>query len=373
MIFATLYALTCLPYVPPPRSDDDSKDADGGESSSKKGLSRFLGPAKMLAPQKWRLPPNGRIANHWGVPLLFAGIFTGVLATGYIPTLIQMFSTIEFGFGTKENGVLMSYYCVIRGAFLTFAFPHIISRGRLWFNSSSSSSPPTPTPTPARTRRISRAEDMEAAISLRPDAGAAEEPPFAALAATSSSSTARDSAFDLFFLKWSLVADGVLTCLATFCGASWHVFVVATLLPLASGSASAAKSVMIDMCPPGRKADALGAISLVEMVAAMATCEYFLLSPFSLGIAELTWDFAVSVFGLVFSELAQVGRANLVFVCNAAVAIFAAVLLLGCRFPPEGSERVVGGGGGESGSGGSDVGSEGSVERVEERVGRNGK
>ncbi|OJD28606.1 major facilitator superfamily transporter, partial [Diplodia corticola] len=296
MAFATLYAYFFLPYVPPPKQDE--------ESEKKQGLSRFLGPAKMLAPQRWRLP-DGRIKRHFGVPLLFGGIFTGVLATGYIPTLIQMFSTIKFGFGTKENGVLMSYYCVIRGTFLTFAFPHIIDHGRKWFATSTlfnphasctSTSPaavlppaPSPhsahlappttttatTPTSKRSRRVSAAQDMEAAISTCLEDSA--DPSTAILDPTPTSTTGpasqqhSSSAFDLFFLKWSLAADGVLTGLAALCAQSWHVFAVATLLPLASGSASAAKSVMIDMCPAAQKADALGAISLVEMVATLST------------------------------------------------------------------------------------------------------
>ncbi|KKY15404.1 putative major facilitator superfamily transporter [Diplodia seriata] len=385
MVFATLYAYLFLPYVAPPKQEEEKA---GGK---KQGLSRFLGPARMLAPQRWRLA-DGRVVRHYGVPLLFAGIFTGVLATGYIPTLIQMFSTIKFEFGTKENGVLMSYYCVIRGTFLTFAFPHIIDHGRAWFATSTLFNPnaatpaaaavqpppgpttttllkpPTPTPTP-RTRRVSAAEDMEAAISLglegnspaSGDPSAVVSDAHASTLTTTSTTNPTNSAFDLFFLKWSLVADGVLTGLATFCGASWHVFAVATLLPLASGSASAAKSVMIEMCPASQKADALGAISLVEMVASLST---------------------LSIFGVVFSELAAAGRPQLVFVCNAAVAVAAAVMLVGCRFPPEGSERVGEEDGGDGGDGdeGSDGGSEGSgslggvlVKRVEERVPAGGK
>lgn len=338
MVFATLYALLFLPYVPPPKRSEN-------ERSEKKGLSRFLGPAKMLAPQKWRLP-DGRVKKQFGVPLLFAGIFTGVLATGYIPTLIQMFSTIKFGFGTKENGVLMSYYCVVRGVFLTFAFPYIIDYGRKWWDDGSSppaiaSPPPGAKPLSQRSRRVSAAEDVEAAVTL-----GLEDTGDAPAAALTLPADEKNSAFDLFFLKWSLVADGCLTGLATFCSQSWEVFVVATLLPLASGSASAAKSVMIEMCPASQKADALSAISLVEMVAALST---------------------LSVFGVVFSELAEVGRPNLVFVCNAAVAVFAAIMLIGCRFPPEGSKRVTGAE--------SEAGSEDSrdVERVEESIPRNGK
>lgn len=84
----------------------------------------------------------------------------------------------------------------------------------------------------------------------------------------------------------------------------------------------------------------------------------------------------MSVFGLVFSELAEVGKPNLVFLCNAAVAVFASIMLIGCRFPPEGSERVHGddddNDDSESDSGNSEGSSQG-VERVVERVPANGK
>lgn len=168
----------------------------------------------------------------------------------------------------------MSYYCVVRGVFLTFAFPYIIDYGRKWWDDGSSppaaaSPPPGAKPLSQRSRRVSAAEDVEAAVTL-----GLEDTGDAPAAALTLPADEKNSAFDLFFLKWSLVADGCLTGLATFCSQSWEVFVVATLLPLASGSASAAKSVMIEMCPASQKADALSAISLVEMVAALSTREF---------------------------------------------------------------------------------------------------
>lgn len=264
----------------------------------------------------------------------------------------------------------MSYYCVVRGVFLTFAFPYIIDYGRKWWDDGSSppaaaSPPPGAKPLSQRSRRVSAAEDVEAAVTL-----GLEDTGDAPAAALTLPADEKNSAFDLFFLKWSLVADGCLTGLATFCSQSWEVFVVATLLPLASGSASAAKSVMIEMCPASQKADALSAISLVEMVAALSTREFCECVGSARGggkmLLLLTFC-TVSVFGVVFSELAEVGRPNLVFVCNAAVAVFAAIMLIGCRFPPEGSKRVTGAE--------SEAGSEESrdVERVEESIPRNGK
>lgn len=76
--------------------------------------------------------------------------------------------------------------------------------------------------------------------------------------------------------------------------------IVAMILPLASGSAAAAKSVMIEMCPIADKADALSAITLVEMTAMTST---------------------ISLFGMVFSALAEVGQPHLTFAINAVSSV----------------------------------------------------
>lgn len=71
---------------------------------------------------------------------------------------------------------------------------------------------------------------------------------------------------------------------------------VGTLLPLASGSAPAAKGVLTEMVPPNRKADALQAMTLVESAATLTT---------------------MGVFGFIFSSFADVGKSYLTFYCNA--------------------------------------------------------
>jgi len=128
-----------------------------------------------------------------------------------------------------------------------------------------------------------------------------------------------DTTFDLFFLRWSLVVDGVLTTGAAFATKGWHIYVAAFLLPLGSGSAPAAKGVITEMCPSSQRADALNAITLVENVARLST---------------------QGLFGFIFSALAENGNEYLTFFCNAAVAVVAMGVLLLSQFPPRGSTLV---------------------------------
>lgn len=72
--------------------------------------------------------------------------------------------------------------------------------------------------------------------------------------------------------------------------------VAAFLLPLASGSAPAAKGVITEMCPASERADALNLVTLVENVSRLAT---------------------QGLFGFIFAVLAGAGKAYLTFFCNA--------------------------------------------------------
>lgn len=296
MIFSTLYTVMFLPYVAPPKSEQESK---------KKGIAGLMGPMKLFIPQKFKLP-NGRVQLEYGVFLLGAGVFWGVLATGFIPVLLQMYSSMAFGFKTTENGYLMSFNSIIRGCFLTFVFPRIISSGRKWFAKNSSDPPSSNGDIPIAT------EDFEVVPGLESE----QEPALAPGTVDGS----HGSAFDLFFLKWSLVIDGALTGSAALSRQGWHIYVAAFLLPLASGSAPAAKGVMMEMCEPSQRADALSAITLVEMIGTLST---------------------MSFFGVVFSYVAEIGKPHLVFVVNAGIAVLAVAILAFSRFPPIGSIRVV--------------------------------
>ncbi|KAL1304420.1 hypothetical protein AAFC00_003418 [Neodothiora populina] len=304
MVISTFYSAIFLPYIKPSGVIEE-------KNPSKNRFAALLGPTRVFSPQLWRYP-EGRVRKHHGAGLLALGVYLGTVATGYIPTLIQMYSTGAFGFGPTENGFLMSCNALIRGLFLSLAFPRIISAGREWFARRGRSRSLSASEETARVREpLLAAEDLE--VVAAPEI---EQEPAAPMKAVSAE---EGSAFDLFFLRWSLVVDGILTGLATFTRHGWQIYLVAFILPLASGSASAAKSVMIEMCPKSQKADALSAITLVEMTAMLST---------------------LSIFGAVFASLAEVGKTHLTFACNAGIAIVAVGFLVFCHFPPLGSTRV---------------------------------
>ncbi len=101
------------------------------------------------------------------------------------------------------------------------------------------------------------------------------------------------------------------------------MYLVAAILPFAAGTGSAAKGTVLQMvgssASSSERTDALAGVSLVENIARLST---------------------TSIFGLVFAAFASIGRTELVFACNAAVALIGFVVLLFARFPPEGSRRL---------------------------------
>lgn len=119
-LLSCCYVFLFLPWIPPNKAE---------QARTTKGISRLFGPFRIFALQKW-IHPGGSFHTEYGALLLGIGVFLGVLATGYIPILLQMYSTDIFGFGTTENGYLTSMYALLRGLFLMFAFPRIIKLGR---------------------------------------------------------------------------------------------------------------------------------------------------------------------------------------------------------------------------------------------------
>jgi MFS family permease len=315
---STLYSFLSLPTIP--------RDTEL-EKKTSKSLSAFFDPLKMFIPRKWVLR-NGTIRREYGVLLLGLGAYLAVFATGYIPTLLQMYSTDVFGFGTSENSELISLNFVIRAIFLTFAFPAIISSGRKWLDKRDAKNKSNQ----SITNEVDADKDPEDEIPIDPDqlapsalpAGQAnanepEEPLRRIITSASMKDEEQESfAFDLQYTRYSLILDGILTFFATFTTKGWQMYVVAFVLPLAAGTGSAAKGVMLQMCPPEQKTDALSAISLLEMMARLST---------------------TSLFGLIFSAFAEVGKPHLVFAANAATAVVGFVVLMFARFPPEGARR----------------------------------
>lgn len=141
-----------------------------------------------------------------------------------------------------------------------FAFPRIIDWGR---RRSSSGSKSSYSKVDTHSSIPIEPEDFEAIPVLQTE----QEP----IVTANSGSAEENLAFDLQFLKWSLIVDCILTGSAAFARKGWHVYLAAFLLPLASGSSSAAKGVMMQMCSQSKRAEALSAITLVEMTATLST------------------------------------------------------------------------------------------------------
>jgi hypothetical protein len=205
-LVCTAYVLSFVPYI-------DPKDMSSDDSRPKaKGPLGFLRPLKALGPQKIRLK-DGRTVRHFGVLFLGLGIFTGVLATGFAPTLIQMYAMTTFGFPSTSNSLLMSINCLVRGLFLMFVFPRIISSGRILFKTSDEPLPDTPPESPLPTE----AYDIDPVPAIIADQDEPTNPP-KPVAVT------QGAGFDLFFLRWSLLLDGIITASSAFANQGWHMY-----------------------------------------------------------------------------------------------------------------------------------------------------
>lgn len=203
---SSTYVLSFVPYIDPRTlsSDDNRLKA--------KGPLGFLAPLKVLGAQKVRLT-DGRIKRHLGISFLAYGIFTGVLATGYAPTLIQMYSMAAFEFTSTNNSLLMSVNCLVRGIFLMFVFPQIISFGRNVYKKTDASLPGTPDDSPLPTH----AHDIDPLPAVVADQEEPTKPPMPV-------TMTQGAGFDLFFLRGSLLIDGIITASSAFATQGWHMY-----------------------------------------------------------------------------------------------------------------------------------------------------
>lgn len=116
----------------------------------------------------------------------------------------------------------MSGNALIRGIFLIAIFPLIISQGRKWFAeipAEQQQSLPEPEPRPDQTRDApvaTQPEDLDPTLGIL----ALEEPP----KPVEPVSRVAGSVFDLFFLRSSLVVDGVVTTCIAFTTVGWHIY-----------------------------------------------------------------------------------------------------------------------------------------------------
>jgi hypothetical protein len=306
LLCCAFIALT-LPATTPPE-----KKREDGPSRQALGVSRFFGPLRIFTPQTWVLP-DGRTTTQLGALTLGIGVFLSILATGYIVILLQQYATAQFHFGTKDNGYLIFMYMSLRGAFLSLVFPRIIARGRKWLQ------PRDGTKHPAK----SQEEEEEPLVSDRPIASNEievvdplenEDPP---------NPTPQDEqetfAFDLFYARISVLLDAILTGAAMFVTSGRQLYIVALVLPFTAGTGAASKGVILQMLPGSDRVDALSGITLVENVARLST---------------------TTLFGLAFAVFAEMGKAHLIFICNASIALLGFGVLCLARFPADGSRRV---------------------------------
>ncbi|KAL1406277.1 hypothetical protein Q8F55_007973 [Vanrija albida] len=291
LVSCTVFGMLFLPHVAP--GADDKPRRKGG----------FLSPLSTFVPRV--LASNGP-RKSYNLTLLALGTFCSVLATGYVPLALQLIGTNLFGFTPDTSGYMMTLTLVVRALFLSVCFPRIIAAGRAWFAASSTSPPASPKPTPPTPAHPEDADQAEVADAAgQPPADEAPEP----------TDRAHGAGFDLVFLRYSILLDGVLTGAATLLSAGWHVYAAAAVLPFASGTGSAAKGVVMELVPPDERSDALSAIALVERLAQVTT---------------------IGLFGYVFAYFTDVGRPTLVFAADAAIAILAFALLLPVKMTPVG-------------------------------------
>jgi hypothetical protein len=251
------YVFLFLPWVPHNKA----------EKASAKGIKGLFAPLRIYVPQKW-VHPGGNVHREFGALLLGIGVYLGVLATGYIPVLLQMYSTDNFGFGTTENGNLIFIYSLLRGLFLMFAFPRIIDIGRAWLKRRDNKPSIVENGKPTENGAVPDLLPIEPQDMNIPESIDNEQEPIAPPERKDEKET---FAFDLFYSKFSLILDGILTLGATFVTRGWQLYLVAAVLPFAAGTGAAAKGTILQMCLPSERTDALSAITLTENLARLST------------------------------------------------------------------------------------------------------
>jgi MFS family permease len=305
---ATIYVYFFLPHIPPA----ERKGADTNSPMNKQSfVKQFFGPLTVFSPQKF-ITPAGAIQTEFGIFLLACGVFLGITATGYLPTMLQLYATDVFNFRTQQNGFLIFVYSTLRGVFLTFMFPKLIAVGRRW----------------TADRELRQAADRASAEAserapLLPNGRTTAHLDGATESESPTPKKEQTFRFDLTYTRFSLIADGLLTLLCSFVWKGWQMYLVACILPFAAGTGAAAKGTVLQMvgstATSAERTDALAGISLIENMARLST---------------------TFIFGVVFAAFASIGRTELVFTCNAAVALIGFGVLLFARFPPDGSRRL---------------------------------
>lgn len=201
-----VYCILFVPYIDPKTMGG----ADKNDTKSKKGSSLL----HVLGPQTLRLQ-DGKTVRYYGLTLLAFGGFVAGLAIGYAPLLTQLYSITVLHFTPTMNSAFMFMTFSVRGIYLMFVFPQIIKRGRKWF---------------ARTNEsVQQGPVLEEAIPTRPqDLGPIEAFPEAEATEPANPPKPVDedagAGFDLFFLRWSMLGDAIVTGCIGFANQPWHIF-----------------------------------------------------------------------------------------------------------------------------------------------------
>lgn len=231
-LISCAYVHFALPYISP---DSMSSKKKPGQQ----GIAGFFAPLKILVPQRVRTSSGG-IKKHYGVIVLCAGIFLGVvsvadpftlsflfdadqsakqLATDYAPLLTQLYATAAFDFDQGDNGWLMFEFAFMRSFFLIILFPRIINFGRYMLKRNSHSEPED-----TDDSSISTADDQLPTEPGDFDAATGEQADIEPTRPVSSKYHHEVGHFDLIFLRWSLVVDGALTTVVAFATKRWHIY-----------------------------------------------------------------------------------------------------------------------------------------------------
>ncbi|KAJ6451120.1 hypothetical protein C8R47DRAFT_1329767 [Mycena vitilis] len=246
LVGSTLFTALCLPYVPPGGSaavkahPDSTPGVDSTQQEPKKDASvfAFLHCLRIFLPARYA---DGK-GRFWGLPLLGFGAFWSVMATAYVPLMLQLTATNQYGFKPGDNGFWMSSNALSRAAFLTLAFPRLIAYGRKRMSPHATTLTIPPQATKVSASRPTQGVSLESYEN--------NERPV-------NMQIPKPKKLDLAFLRYSGTAR--------LSSNSGHIWAGAIVLPLASGTAPACKGVLLDMVPAARKSDALSAIALVEV------------------------------------------------------------------------------------------------------------
>lgn len=163
--------------------------------------------------------------------------------------MLQLISTNLYGFRSSENGYLMSTFSLFRAVFLTFFFPKIIKHGRAWYNKKHANDQDLDTDLKEEEVRLLSGDSDETETDNEETARSDENGGVNASSSSASATAASDevdaddsipanydgggssrgsnhhSAFDLVFLRISILVDAILTSFIAYADKGWMMYV----------------------------------------------------------------------------------------------------------------------------------------------------